>query len=150
MWFTFTGGSAPAWLERFFSDSDSVSQQAAALEAPRKVGAPSSVSTHTRRPALIHICTGHTNASRTESGAGSRLKAGPGPGSSGELTLAVGPIVGDEDGHVVGGAVATQAGAVVAAVGVVAGGALTADFISLDLAFILIYETEFIKTAFKS
>lgn len=63
----------------------------------------------------------------------------------------MGSIVGDEDGHVVGRAVAAQAGTVVAAVRVVAGGALTADFISLYLTFIFIYrQSELIKTSFKS
>lgn len=58
-----------------------------------------------------------------------------------KLTLTVGSIVGDEDGHVVGRAVAAQAGTVVAAVRVVADGALTADLISLYLTFIFIYKT---------
>lgn len=48
-------------------------------------------------------------------------------GLKGQLTLAMCPIVGDEGGHVVGGAVACQAGAEVAAVRVVAGGVLPTD-----------------------
>lgn len=57
-----------------------------------------------------------------------------------KLTPTVGSIVGGEDGHVVGGSVAAQAGAVVAAVRVVAAGFLTADFVALYLTFILIYD----------
>lgn len=64
-----------------------------------------------------------------------------GPRGQLKLTLTVGPIVGDEDGQVVGRGVAALAGAVVAAKRVVAGGARTADFISPYLTFIFVYET---------
>lgn len=58
-----------------------------------------------------------------------------------KLTLTVGSIIWDEDSHVVGRAVAAHAGTVVAAIRVVAGGALTTDFISAYLTFVLICKT---------
>lgn len=51
------------------------------------------------------------------------------------------PIVGDEGGHVVGGAVACQAGAEVAAVRVVAGGVLPTDPMGSYLTLIFIWKT---------
>lgn len=58
-----------------------------------------------------------------------------------KLTLTVGSVVRDEDSHVVGRAVAAHAGAVVAAIRVVAAGALTTDFMSSYLTFVFIYKT---------
>lgn len=145
MCLTSTGRSVSERVEGLRSVSDSISQHAAALEAPGEVCAPSSVSTHTHHAALIHICTGKGTQAHH------RLEAGLGwSRPQRRLTLTVGPVVGDEDGHAVGGAVAAQAGAVEAAVGVVADGARTADFIRLDLTFIFICRTELIKTSLKS
>lgn len=55
-----------------------------------------------------------------------------------KLTLAVGSIVRDEGGHVVGGGVAGQAGAVVTAKGVVTGGVLPTDPMGPDLTLIFV------------
>lgn len=57
-------------------------------------------------------------------------------------------IVGDEGGHVVRGAVACQAGAVVAAVCVVAVGVLPTDPMGSYLALIFIWKTTIFITAF--
>lgn len=57
-----------------------------------------------------------------------------------KLTLAVGSIIGDEDGHIVRRAVTSQASAVVAAIRVVAGGARPTDFVGSYLTFIFIYK----------
>lgn len=54
------------------------------------------------------------------------------------LTLAVGPIIGDEDVHVVGGAVPWRAGTVVAAVCVVAGGMLPTNVFGSEQTLIFI------------
>lgn len=61
-----------------------------------------------------------------------------------ELTLAVGSVVWDEDSHVVRGAVTSQAGAVEAAVCVVAAGVLPTDLTGSYLALIFICHFYFI------
>lgn len=53
----------------------------------------------------------------------------------------MGSIVWDEDGHVVRGPVASQAGTVVAAICVVAGGVLPTDNIGTYLTLIFIWKT---------
>lgn len=57
-----------------------------------------------------------------------------------KLTLAVGSIIWDEDGHVVRRAVSSQAGAVVAAIRVLAGGVLPTDLIVTYLTLVFIWK----------
>lgn len=64
-----------------------------------------------------------------------------------KLTLAVGSIIWDEDGHVVRRAVASQAGTVVAAICVVAGGVLPADLTGSYLTLIFIWKNSFFKVS---
>jgi len=63
------------------------------------------------------------------------------------LTLAVCPVVGGEDGQAVGGAVATQAGAEVAAERVVAGGVWPADVLRSQLTLVLVWVTSSNRSA---
>lgn len=58
--------------------------------------------------------------------------------------LAVGSIIWDEDGHVVRRAVSSQAGAVVAAIRVLAGGVLPTDLIVTYLTLVFIWKETYL------
>lgn len=142
--FTFAGGFSTVWVERFLSIVDFISQLTCAFKAAWNVCALSSISTQAGDPALVNVCSNHDcDVSLTTTKCAlwcSKVQV--------KLTLAVGSIIRDEDGHIVRRAVTSQASAVVAAVRVVAGGARPTDFVGSYLTFIFIYKIITMLTAY--
>lgn len=136
--FTFAESLASVRMKGFGSTVDSVTHLAPAFKTALQVSALSSLSTYSCDSTLINVCKASENKNSKVQSTTDRhwfisKKFQP------TLTFAVGPIVWDEDVHVVWRAVASQAGAVVAAICVVAGGVQPTDLIGSYLTLIFIW-----------